>query len=85
METTAKVSAWGGSIGIRIPKSIVTQLGISDKSIVSLTVLNGNELLISPVTGREKKTLAQLFEENPGDYMNEEELDWGVPVGDELW
>ncbi|MCL2089056.1 MAG: AbrB/MazE/SpoVT family DNA-binding domain-containing protein [Oscillospiraceae bacterium] len=85
METTAKVSAWGGSIGIRIPKSVIEQIGISDKSTVSLKVLNGKELLVSPMPIKEKKTLAQLFEEYPGDYMNEEELDWGEPVGDEVW
>ncbi|MCL2087369.1 MAG: AbrB/MazE/SpoVT family DNA-binding domain-containing protein [Oscillospiraceae bacterium] len=60
METTAKVSAWGGSVGIRIPKNIMKQIGISDKSVVSLKVLDSNELLIAPV--KQKKTLEELFE-----------------------
>ena len=85
MEATARVSALGSSITIRIPENIMEQIGISDKSTVILKVLNGKELLVSPIKEKERKTLAQLFEEYPGDYMNEEELDWGEPVGDEVW
>ena len=83
METTAKVSAWGSSIGIRIPKLVMQQIGISEKSTVRLKVINNNELLIAPI--RKKRTLAELFEEYPSEYLQEDEIDWGMPLGDEVW
>jgi len=83
MEATAKVSAWGGSVGIRIPKNIMAQIGLTDKTTVRIKVTDNNELLVAPI--REKKTLVQLFEEYPEEYIQDEELDWGKPVGDEIW
>jgi antitoxin MazE len=83
MEATAKISSWGGSVGIRIPKNILNQIGLTEKATVSIRVTEDNELLVAPV--RERKTLAQLFEEYPADYIHDKELDWGKPMGGEVW
>jgi hypothetical protein len=31
------------------------------------------------------KSLEDMFKLYPADYIEEEELDWGSPVGDEVW
>ena len=37
------------------------------------------------LSSRPRKNLAQLFEMYPVDYIEDEELDWGKPIGDEIW
>jgi len=32
-----------------------------------------------------RKTIQELFELYPADYIEEEEIDWGKPEGDEVW
>lgn len=76
-----KIQKWGNSQGIRIPKSILDELGWKEGNEVKLSVEN-NMLVIE----REKKrrSIVELFEGYSGKYISDE-VDWGEPVGKEIW
>jgi len=75
MEATLKLSAWGGSTALRIPKSFLQQLGIEDKATVKLKVNEKNELVVTPIY--QHKTLKERFENYEGDYaLTAEDNEW---------
>lgn len=87
MET--KVSKWGNSQGIRLPKRMLSQIGIKNDSgqIVDMNVVDG-KIVIEKAP--EMSKLAQLFEGFDLEKYNKEhqgpsELDWGEDVGNEIF
>jgi len=73
---------WGNSVGLRVPKPMLEQLGLSEGSRVDVMIEDGR-LVIEPVR-RGRMTMAELLEgftqgDPPG------EVDWGSPVGREVW
>lgn len=78
----ARVRRWGNSLGVRIPKALAAEAGIAEDSEVDLSVKNG-EVVVRPLR-RAKHTLqsllAKVTEENKHD-----EIDFGPPVGKEIW
>jgi antitoxin MazE len=74
---------WGNSVGLRLPKPLLEQLGLSDGSEVDVKV-EGDRLVIVPARRRRRYTMAELLEgftpeDRPG------ELESGPPVGREAW
>ncbi|MCL2087396.1 MAG: AbrB/MazE/SpoVT family DNA-binding domain-containing protein [Oscillospiraceae bacterium] len=80
METTLQLAAWGGSTALRIPKIILQQLNLTEKSTVEIKV-DGNGLIVKPLT--QEPTLRELFINYTGEYRGEE-LDWGEDVEGEI-
>lgn len=79
-----KIQKWGNSQGLRVPKSILNQTNLMLGDEVSLTVEDG-AILISPIRKqRPKYDINDLVKRIPKDYKFEE-LDWGRPVGKEVW
>lgn len=77
---TIKVQKWGNSLGLRIPKSVADSTGLSEGSEVNLRVEDG-ELILSPI---EVPSLPEMLAQiKPG--MKPEQIDWGKPVGKEVW
>lgn len=74
----ANVSKWGNSLGVRIPRSIAEQLGISEGVPVEL-IVEDDHLLIHKVY-RLESLLAQITPENI-----HSEIDAGSSVGGEMW
>ncbi len=73
---------WGNSVGLRLPKPLLDQLGLKAGAQVEVKV-EGNCLVIEP-THRRRYTMAELLEGfTPDD--RPEEVDWGPPVGREVW
>ena len=73
---------WGNSQGIRIPKTLLDVVGLSDNDNVDI-IAEDNMLIIKPA--RESLSLEKLFENWDGDAP--ELFDWGdldAPVGREL-
>jgi len=73
---------WGNSVGLRLPKPLLEQVGLKEGAEVAVKV-EGNRLVIEP-TRRRRYTMAELLEgftqdNRPG------EVDWGPPVGREVW
>ncbi len=76
------VNKWGSSEGIRLPKAFCRQLGISPGDQVSVRI-KGDAILIEKLpTGA---TLQERMKGWDGSRFKSAELDWGKPVGGELW
>lgn len=78
---TVKLQKWGNSQGIRIPKIILDELDINEKDELELKT-DGNKILIEKIDSR--KNILDLFEGFDGNYESLE-IDWGDPIGDEIW
>ena len=73
---------WGNSVGLRVPKPLLEQFGLGEGSTVALRVENGR-LIIEPERKR-RLTMSELLEGiTPDD--RPELVDWGPPVGREVW
>lgn len=80
METL--VSRWGNSLGLRIPKALAAEAGLSPGDAVSIA-RTPDGLVIKKMRQRRKYSLegllARITDEN-----RHESVDWGVPAGREL-
>ncbi|HBW36533.1 AbrB/MazE/SpoVT family DNA-binding domain-containing protein [Desulfosporosinus sp. BICA1-9] len=75
----AMARKWGNSIGIRIPASMANSIKINDGTPIDVE-LDGEKIIIT----RKKYNLKELLAQIPDDYVPEE-IDWGEPVGGEIW
>lgn len=80
MKTTIKT--WGNSQGIRIPKEILAQAGVSVNDVMDISVVDGKIVL-------EKKFRHKSLEERAAEYGGklflDGEFDWGEKAGREIW
>ena len=82
---TMRVNKWGNSLGIRFPNEFVDAVGIREKTLVEI-VVDGEKLIIGKIKDDNPRvTIQELFEKYPADFINDEEIDWGNPVGGEVW
>jgi len=82
---TMRVNRWGNSLGIRFPGEFAERVQIKEKSLVEIRT-DGDKLIITKVPEKEtRKTIQELFAQYPADYIEDEEFDWGDPVGGEIW
>jgi len=77
------VSKWGNSLGIRIPKSVSEDLHLREGSAVTLEPRR-NGYLLRLAQPRVSYLIEDLVEQMR-DEPEAEEVDWGSPVGDEVW
>ena len=83
MPATAKLTKWGNSLGIRIPKQIVAAHNFKDGEILSLEETQSGFVAEKKLRVRRydpEKLFAGL--EN---FPKDEIVDWGKPVGREVW
>lgn len=80
--TVATIQKWGNSQGIRIPRYILDAAQFDFDETVEIDVIDGN-IVIKKMAER-RKTIKELFEGFDGEYK-EKEIDWGQPVGNEVW
>jgi antitoxin MazE len=79
-----KVNKWGNSLGIRFPVEFTNFANITEKSSVKLSI-DGEILTIQKAEDTKPyKTIEELFEGFTGEY-EPVEVNWGKPVGDEIW
>lgn len=79
-----RVQKWGNSQGLRLSKELLSDVDISVGDEVTVTVRDGS-LLITPIRRvRGGSDLRELVRRIPKDYKPEE-LEWGDPVGREVW
>ena len=82
---TMRVNKWGNSLGVRLPSEFADLVQLKEKSLVELKI-DGDKLIISKLKeDAPRKTIQELFEMYPADYIEDEEIDWGNPVGGEIW
>lgn len=82
MKTTTKVKKWGNSLAIRIPQAVIQDLGLSSDSQLQLTS-NGKSMTLKPKATK-KLDLEELLEGVTPENVHPE-VDWGAPVGKEIW
>jgi antitoxin MazE len=78
---TQKVALWGNSLGVRLPQSIVQQIGLRAGTTISIST-EGDKIILSPT--KPKYTLKELLKDVTPDQQHDE-MDWGEPQGDEFW
>ena len=77
-----QVKTWGNSQGIRIPREVLQDAGISLNEVLDIKVKNG--VIILEKTFKHK-TLEERASEFGGNLNLDGEFDWGEPVGREVW
>lgn len=80
----AKIQKWGNSQGIRLTKNILTDAQIEVGDEVNLSVKNGVIVVVPAKKMRGRYKLEDLVANIPENYQNNE-VDWGNPVGKEVW
>ena len=77
----SRIAKWGNSLAVRIPKQAARKLGLTEGCEVNVTV---RDKTLAIRRARRISTLDELLEgvtpENSGG-----EIDWGPPVGREVW
>ncbi|HSW09347.1 MAG TPA: AbrB/MazE/SpoVT family DNA-binding domain-containing protein [Bacillota bacterium] len=81
---STRIQKWGNSQGLRLSRELLSQLDISVGDEVDVRVRDGS-LVITPFRRvRGGVDLRELVRRIPKSYKPEE-LDWGNPVGREVW
>lgn len=80
MHTT--IVKWGNSRGVRLPKALLESVNLSESDPVEI-VTDGDKIIIEK-TKEEKCGIEALFEGYEGS-SDVKEIDWGKPVGGEVW
>jgi antitoxin MazE len=80
--TTTSIIQWGDSQGIRLPKFLMDSVNITENDTVEVTAQD-NSIIIKKVA-KKRKTIQERFENFEGSYETAE-IDWGKPVGKEVW
>ena len=73
------ISKWGNSLGVRIPKNILSASGIREQDDVMVSV-DGNRII---VTKAMPTSIKELFDNYP--IEKQQEIDWGKSQGEEIW
>ena len=80
----AKIQKWGNSQGLRLAKNLLAdaQLGVGDE--VDISVKDGIMIVTPAKRTRGRHSLKDLVARIPENYQTGE-VDWGEPVGKEVW
>jgi len=73
------LSKWGNSLGLRLPKALAAEIGVSEGQKVEIRA-EGRRLVVEPV--REALTWAKMLENTSPEALREA-FDWGEDVGRE--
>ena len=77
----SRISKWGNSLAVRVPKALSQDLDLEDGTEVEISVMNG-ALIITPVSSNYhlEDLVRGITPEN-----RHSETDWGSPSGSEVW
>jgi len=78
----ATIRKWGNSQGVRLPKILLDDLNMSEGNEVE--ILKQDNVIVIKHATQKRKTIQELFAGYNDDYTPEE-IDWGEPVGGEIW
>lgn len=79
-----KIQKWGNSQGLRFTKALLHQARINVGDEVNVSIQEGR-IIVEPTTKvRGRYDLKDLVSRMPETYQVEE-VDWGPPVGKEVW
>jgi len=78
----AQVKKWGNSASVRIPSSVMEAASLSIDQEVDVREDDGR-IIIEPVVSQVLRLETLLAAMTPESFH--EEVDFGAPVGDEIW
>ncbi len=78
---TTRLAKWGNSLAVRIPRVLAEQVGLEEGSELGISVSRG-KLILSPAPGA--YGLDQLVDGITPENRHDA-IDWGAPVGREVW
>lgn len=80
----AKIQKWGNSQGLRLTKNLLADANLEVGDEVDIKIEDGI-LIVTPAKKiRGKHKLEELAARIPENYQPDE-VDWGEPVGKEVW
>ena len=79
MALKTRVSKWGSSLAVRIPKAIAEEWGVKEGTQIELT-REGNGVNLR----KRRYDLDEMIESMKGADLHPE-VDWGPPRGKEVW
>ena len=77
----SRIRKWGNSLALRIPKIILNEVGLTEDSLVEMSIKDG-QLIITPVQ-TSKYRLDDLLAQITDDNLHGE-IDTGIAVGREV-
>ena len=77
-----QVGRWGNSLAIRIPKYVVEALNLNSDDVVECSVESG-KLVVEPIHTLPELSLEELLAQAVE--PSGPEVDWGQPMGEEVW
>ena len=77
-----RVQKWGNSLAVRIPKPLAKDAEVTEGTVLNLAVSDG-KVIATPVH-RKKLSLDQLLAKVTKKNLHAE-IDFGTPVGREIW
>ena len=80
---TAKISKWGNSQGLRVPKDVMESLHLHIGDNVSITIKDGKAILEPIKNELPEYSLEELVSKIPSNYEAKEEFD--TTLGKEEW
>lgn len=82
MGTMVTISRWGNAHGVRLPKTFCDMLGIAVGDKVDISVESQRIIIEKP---DERYTIQTRMADWNGKRHESPEIDWGAPVGKEIW
>jgi len=79
-----KVQKWGNSQGLRLSRQLLEEAQIAVGDEVNVAVHDGAIVVAPAKRLRGKHNLRELVRQIPKGHKSEE-IDWGGPVGQEVW
>lgn len=76
----ARITRWGNSLGLRLPKDIAARVGVHEGSRVEIVVTDDHEIVLRPT--HPTYTLDELLAGMTPEAMHEA-FDWGPDLGRE--
>jgi antitoxin MazE len=77
-----RVQKWGNSLAVRIPKPLAEDAEVKEGTVLNLAVSEG-KVIATPVS-KKKLSLKQLLAKVNKKTLHDE-IDFGSPVGREIW
>jgi antitoxin MazE len=84
LNVITKIQKWGNSQGLRLSKELLADVKFDVGDAVDVTAHDGSLVITQARRVRGGLDLAELVGRIPSGY-EPEEVDWGPPVGREVW
>jgi len=78
----AVINSWGNSLAVRLPADIINSMKLKQGDV--LKIIEKNNEIILKSERKKKLSLKERLKNFNGTY-NIKEVEWGEPVGNEVW